>query len=102
MVMDYGQFLHPAGPNALRMRQVLGLEEEEPEAGQCMLLSVAGSKLWRATGTSPGLWEVYALATTFRLELLEAALASPTGDDFRDRGPPPRMPVPPRRGVYEF
>ena len=38
-VIDYGQYLHPTGPDATLLRQALDLPPGAPEAGQCMLLS---------------------------------------------------------------
>ncbi|CAK0848804.1 unnamed protein product [Prorocentrum cordatum] len=59
------------------MREKLGLQEGEPEGGQCMLLSTAASSLWRQHGTPPHQKEVHALATRYRAELLEAAGDAP-------------------------
>ncbi|CAK0819734.1 unnamed protein product, partial [Prorocentrum cordatum] len=87
--LDFGQYLHPTGPHAHLMREKLGLQEGEPEGGQCMLLSTAASSLWRQHGTPPHQEEVRALATRYRAELLEAAgdappaSSSPLDDAFR-------------------
>ena len=72
---DYGEYLYPTGPAATMLRQLLGLHQGEPERGQCMLLNTAGSILWRTSGVLPRPREVHGLASTYRLELLQATIA---------------------------
>ena len=72
-ILDYGQYLHPSGPDAARLRDLLSLEEGQPEKGQCMLLSFAGSTFWGRHGVPQSPEAVHSLATSYRVELLEAA-----------------------------